>query len=463
MPEGEVSFNLDDLKDALPEFQDAVHEIQMVISTVGGALDGLDEFGATRGKYASESFENQLQFITDRLKKAIEDYEEVLGEPVIDPETGLPTWPTGPGSGGSGSDDDDDHGHGSGGHGSKPPKDKDQDDDDHPHGAPPGQSGTGDGTAPGNSDSAPGQSQSTGSGTGQSGQSGTGSGTPSGSGAIPPVPGVGGTGSTSKKTDEEEEEDELLEDGEFQTPGYVSPQNQPIVQDLAEKQLLLTETRTRLATLEEDRVEKAETLQRLQAAAAANPDSGLEERIERLKQEITDIDTELYYGQENIPELEAEIEALKKRLEFVAIGPDADIDAIRALEGGETSQWIRDATRNEDNSVNCVNYVVNRMPIPPELPFNAHLWDEQVMKHGPKYGMSIGTVPLEGSVLVMEREHSYANDIYGHVMYVEKVEDGIVWVTDNNYPDKLVRLDHLTTETSGPYIKYLYFPWQTKV
>ena len=110
-----------------------------------------------------------------------------------------------------------------------------------------------------------------------------------------------------------------------------------------------------------------------------------------------------------------------------------------------------------------MNYVVNRMPIPPELPFNAHLWDEQVMKHGPKYGMSIGTVPLEGSVLVMEREHSYANDIYGHVMYVEKVEDGIVWVTDNNYPDKLVRLDHLTTETSGPYIKYLYFPWQTKV
>ena len=165
-----------------------------------------------------------------------------------------------------------------------------------------------------------------------------------------------------------------------------------------------------------------------------------------------------------LPGLEEDIASLEKRLELVSPPPGADLEAIKALEGGETSQWIKDATHNEDNSVNCVNYVVNRMAIPPELPLNAHQWDEQAEKFGAKYGIQIGDQPLAGSVIVMEREHSYANDIYGHVMYVERVDpDGVVWVTDNTYSDKPVRLDHLTTELSGPYIHYLYFPWETKV
>jgi hypothetical protein len=257
---------------------------------------------------------------------------------------------------------------------------------------------------------------------------------------------IGAFGLNKKKKGDNEAEEEPEEE-------YVSATNAPLKKEFDEKKTLLEQTEARMTVLEAERADKADLLKRLEAVAAANPeDSQLQEQINQLKKQLTEIDSELYYGNEDIPKLREDIEALQKRLDIFKFGPDADWEAIRALEGGETSEWIRNATRNEDNSVNCVNYVVNRMPIPPELPFNAHLWDEQVMKYGPKYGITIGDAPLEGSVIVMEREHSYANDIYGHVMYVEKVdENGVVWVTDNNYMDK------------PPYIHYLYFPYQTHV
>lgn len=471
----ETIVRLEDLKDAVPKFRVAADDLNKVNSTVNAALNGLDGIIGSKAGYTSEVYEHLIIELADALDRAIADYEEALSVLVNNPND--PIWKTLP------DDPNTDDGDvatpwpdGKPGKPPKPPKDKDKNKDDssgpsYPGGQPSssgqGNQNDGDGASGDdqqNGSQGQGQGQSGGNqgqGQGQSGghpgSGGEGQGAAAG-GVVGAV--MGALGLNRKKTGDDEEEEEE----EVKKPEYVSAINAPVKKELDEKTQLLQQTQARMTELEAARIDKADLLGRLQAAAAAGSDSGLEERIAQLKRELTEIDTELYYGKEDIPRLQEEIEALQKRLDIFQFGPDADMDLIASYEGGETSIWIRNATRNEDNSVNCVNYVVNRMPIPPELPFNAHLWDEQVEKYGPKYGITIGDVPLEGSVIVMEREHSYAHDIYGHVMYVERVdENGVVWVTDNNYMDKPVRLDDLTSETSGPYIKYLYFPWQTKV
>ena len=86
-------------------------------------------------------------------------------------------------------------------------------------------------------------------------------------------------------------------------------------------------------------------------------------------------------------------------------------------------------------------------------------WTEKMTQ----YGVSSGNVPLVGSVLVMEKTHSYADHVYGHLMLVNRVDsDGAVWVTDNNHPSAAVKLSDLTSETSGANISYLYLPWFTQ-
>ncbi|MBZ0300377.1 MAG: hypothetical protein K8J31_11570, partial [Anaerolineae bacterium] len=107
MPEGGVSFNLDDLKDAVPKFRAAVEDIRQVASTVDSALKGLGSAGGGSRNLASRGYENQLEFITDRLQKAVDDYEEVLITPVEGGPNGGP-WKPGPGNGNPGDDDDDD-------------------------------------------------------------------------------------------------------------------------------------------------------------------------------------------------------------------------------------------------------------------------------------------------------------------------------------------------------------------
>jgi surface antigen len=62
----------------------------------------------------------------------------------------------------------------------------------------------------------------------------------------------------------------------------------------------------------------------------------------------------------------------------------------------------------------------------------------------------------------MQPDHPFADDRFGHVMYVERVDpDGAVWVTDN-FNHEPVLLSRLTDEVSGPNIQYLYLPWQTQ-
>lgn len=476
----ETSVRLSELYDAVPKFRAAAADIDRVVSTVNGVLSDVADIVGSR-QYTPADYEYPVIALAEALERAIRDYEEALSAPVGRPGDPYwqhlpdekaphdgdthPHWPDGkpPKDQGKGKDKDKDNSGGNDSHSSSAGGNfpssssggstEDEEDNTSPPGQQQGNQGQSGGQGQGQPGGNAGQSGNQGDPNDSSGQSGAAAG-----GIFGAV--IGALGLNKKSGDEEEaEEPEEVEE-------YVSAQNAPVKQELDEKKALLQETEARLTQLQGERAEKAALLDRLQATAAANPnaDSDLEERIAQLKKELTEIDTEIYYGNEDIPRLREEVEALQKRLDIFQFGPDADWDAIRGYEGGETSIWIREATRNEDNSVNCVNYVVNRMPIPPELPFNAHLWDEQVLKHGSKYGITIGDVPMEGSVIVMEREHSYANDIYGHVMYVERVDaNGVVWVTDNNYMDKPVRLDDLTNELSGPYIHYLYFPWQTKV
>lgn len=161
-----------------------------------------------------------------------------------------------------------------------------------------------------------------------------------------------------------------------------------------------------------------------------------------------------------VTELEGQIKALEQRLERVTPNKGADIERIRAMEGSTTSQAVLDATRPADQSVGCVHHICERMPIPSEIAANAHMWDDRALSY-PQYGIKVGDVPLAGSVLVMEALHPYAHDVYGHVMYVEKVENGVIWVTDNMHPEPIPLTD-LTTEASGPNIKFLYLPWHTR-
>lgn len=152
--------------------------------------------------------------------------------------------------------------------------------------------------------------------------------------------------------------------------------------------------------------------------------------------------------------IEAELADLSLRLDKITPAPGADPALIKAMEGAQTAAIIK------QNTQDCVNYVVNRMAIPPKLPTDAHLWNDNIAKM-PEYGIRIGHEPLEGSVMVMEREHPYADDLYGHLMYVERVEGDRVWVTDNYHPEPVLLTD-VTDVTSGPTITYLYFPWETK-
>jgi surface antigen len=264
-----------------------------------------------------------------------------------------------------------------------------------------------------------------------------------------------GMGQQNQNNEEEEEEEE--------EPVYVSAANKAVKQALDEKSVLLASAQENVQAMQAELNEKQDRLSRLEASFVGNYDQKLADDINQLRAEVAALNANLTNDLALVESLQVEVDSLAKRYSYIDLPAGANLEKIQALEGGRTSQWILDATRNEDNSINCVNYVCNRMPIPGELPLNAHMWDDQATKFATELGIKIGDVPVEGAIIVMEPEHSYGHDVYGHVMYVEKVENGIVWVTDNNYPDKPVRLDHLTNELSGPFIKYLYCPWQVVV
>jgi hypothetical protein len=238
---------------------------------------------------------------------------------------------------------------------------------------------------------------------------------------------------------------------------YISTQNRPLHALMLQKHDTLTLAKQDLATLQTTRTAKLEELAATQNRIISY-DRSIEvdkaPRIIAIKDEIAALETRITDTQIHIQTLETDIATLQTRLERVAPGAGADLDLIARMENSETLAIIK------DNTQDCVKYIVTRMAIPPGLPTDAHLWNENALRLT-EYGITVGDMPLEGSVLVMETSHSYADDVYGHVMYVEKIADGNIYITDNLHPTP-VSLASLTDEINGANITYLYFPWQTK-
>jgi len=208
----------------------------------------------------------------------------------------------------------------------------------------------------------------------------------------------------------------------------------------------------------EQRQEKQQELNALKNRILTfNPTANLTgiERVVTLEAQIQALDAQIAVLDTQIARTEDKVNELAHRLQWVLPGAGADLEKLRAMETGKTAQIVL------DNTYDCVHYVASRLPIPANMATDAHLWNDNVLKLA-EYGLQRGDVPLPGSVLVMEREHPYADSVNGHVMYVEAVDERGVWVTDNLHPDKPVLLSALTSEVTGPNISYVYFPWHTR-
>lgn len=237
---------------------------------------------------------------------------------------------------------------------------------------------------------------------------------------------------------------------------YLSRYNRPLYDRfLADQATITTET----ARIVELRAERERTQGDLMAlnnrlatagiAAAGSP------QVAALQGQIDHLARKESAALGRIEAAQASAEDARQRLLRVTPPDGADTTLIQSLEGTDSAPYVLANTRD------CVNYIASRVAIPGELAANAHLWDERAAELT-RFGIGIGDEPLPGAVLVMETDHPFASDQYGHVMLVESVgADGAVWVTDNNNPTP-VRLSDLTSETSGERIKYLYLPWYTR-
>lgn len=246
--------------------------------------------------------------------------------------------------------------------------------------------------------------------------------------------------------------------GPSRMEGYVSNANRPLFDRLTAQKHNLTKDQQYLDSLMSRRQAAQEDLIALRNRLLSfdrNTDLAQVPRVQTLENTLSQLDKEIAQVSGQISATEAEISELSKRLEQVQPTAGADLKQILMLEHGATAPVVK------ANTFDCVNYIANRMPIPAALAHNAYLWDDRAAALQ-QFGISSGDKPLVGAVIVMEKEHSYADPVFGHLMYVERVENGEVWITDNLHPETPVKLSDLTTELSGPHIRYLYFPWQTR-
>lgn len=238
---------------------------------------------------------------------------------------------------------------------------------------------------------------------------------------------------------------------------YVAPVNRPLYDKLTADRESLTSAQIRLDALIQSRDKLANDLKALKDRLHSyDPKMNLDNvpRVQTIQSQIDGYNQQIAQAQQQVTSLHTEIDSLSARLERVKPGAGADLNLISEMSHSQTAQWVKDHTEG------CVNYIAGRMPIPDNLAQNAYMWDNKALDM-PQYGITVGTQPLVGSVIVMEREHSYADDVFGHLMYVERVDKAGVWITDNFHATP-VNLFDLTKEVSGPNIHYLYFPWWTQ-
>lgn len=238
---------------------------------------------------------------------------------------------------------------------------------------------------------------------------------------------------------------------------YMAAINRPLYDQLIQQQDQLTTEQNHLVALLDARRRAIDDVAALQNRLLSyDPNINLNgvPRVQALQSQIALLDQQIAETRGRIDDLQTSIRGLITRLDRVAPGAGANLEMITQLEHSQTAEWIKSHTEG------CVNYVVSRLAIPDGLAYDAYLWNDKAAQLT-QYGITSGSVPLPGAVIVMEREHSYADDVLGHLMYVEAVDpDGTVWITDNTHSTP-VKLSDLTSEVSGPYLTYLYFPWHT--
>jgi hypothetical protein len=237
---------------------------------------------------------------------------------------------------------------------------------------------------------------------------------------------------------------------------YLNAANRPLFDQLLLDKTALTDAQTQVNTLTAQRATIQTDLTALKNRLLSyDPNANVEAvpRVTALEDQIKGLDTQIAAAQGRVELLGGNVDALTARLNRVMPGMNADIPLIQGMENGETASWVK------ANTQDCVNYIVSKMPIPDGMAANAYLWNDRAAAL-PQYGITSGHEPLVGSVLVMETTHSYADPVFGHLMYVERVDAEGVWITDNLHAEP-VNLSALTAETSGPNLRYLYFPWQT--
>jgi len=237
---------------------------------------------------------------------------------------------------------------------------------------------------------------------------------------------------------------------------YISHYNRPLYDSLLNDQTAIARDATLIQELRAERARTQGDLVALQnRMATAGAVSTGTPQVNALNGQLDYLDKQEAAAQSRITAAQARVDDARERLLRVTPPDGADPSVIRALEGAKSEPYVLANTRD------CVNYIASRVAIPGDLAANAHLWDEKAAELT-RFGIRVSDQPLAGSILVMETDHPFASDRFGHVMLVESVgKDGAVWVTDNTHPTP-VRLSDLTTEVTGERMKYLYLPWYTR-
>lgn len=237
---------------------------------------------------------------------------------------------------------------------------------------------------------------------------------------------------------------------------YISRYNRPLYDRFLDDQAAINRDTALIHDLRAERERTQDDLIALQnRLATAGVALAGAPQVRALEGQLAHLDREEAAAHARIEAAQARMTDARDRLLLVTPPDDADPSVIRSLEGGKSEDYVLANTRD------CVNYIAGRVPIPGDLAVNAHLWDDRAAELT-RFGIRVGDTPLTGAILVMETDHPFASDDYGHVMLVESVgADGTVWVTDNTHPNP-VRLSDLTDEVTGDRIKYLYLPWYTR-
>ena len=239
---------------------------------------------------------------------------------------------------------------------------------------------------------------------------------------------------------------------------YVNRKNHALREAWQARRADLESKESALAALVDTRAAKADDLAALKNRLHSyDPATDVSEipRVQAMQAELNRLDGQISALEGQVDALGADVDQLAARLERVTPTAGADIKLIQSLEGSTSPDYL------SQNTFDCVQHIVGKFHVPGELAVDAKLWAEMAAQF-PEYGVQVGDMPLEGAVLMMDPDHAYADDVYGHVMYVENVSGGEVWVTDDTYNGDPVRLSDITDETTGDKLRYLYFPWHTQ-